>query len=146
MGMGGGDNQPSLADNAAVNTAGVNQVGISSESSYLIVDLRDRADYLAWHIKESYSMPLILVNQDKTIPEVHRFKNQEGKKIIVYTTDERNGIVAARAMVDRGYENSFLLTGGIQKFIEDYPNLIEGSNIPQLVTQPSKGQQPARRR
>ena len=47
--------------------------------------------------------------------------------------DERNGILAARALVDRGYENTFLLTGGIEKFIEDYPSLIEGNNIPQLV-------------
>ena len=101
------------------------------------MDLRDKAEYQAWHVKESYSMPLMMVNQDKTIPEVHRFKNKEGKKIICYVSDERNGIQAARAMVDRGYENTFLLTGGIEKFIEDFPSLIEGSNIPQLVDQPS---------
>ena len=64
---------------------------------------------------------------------MHRFKNQEGKKIICYVSDERNGIAAARALVDRGYENTFLLTGGIEKFIEDYPSLIQGNNIPQLV-------------
>ena len=74
-----------------------------------------------------------MVNQDKTIPEVHRFKNVEGKRIIIYVADERNGITAARAMVDRGYENTFLLTGGIEKFIEDYSSLVEGNNIPQLV-------------
>jgi centrosomal protein CEP41 len=95
--------------------------------------LRDKADYTAWHIKESYSLPLMMVNQDKTIPEVHRFKNKDDKKIIMYVNDERNGIAAARAMVDRGYGNSYLLTGGIEKFIEDYPNLIEGNNIPELV-------------
>ena len=50
--------------------------------------------------------------------------------IIAYTSDERNGILAARAMVDRGYENTYLLMGGIEKFIEDYPNLIIGNNIP----------------
>ncbi len=72
----------------------------------------------------------MMVNQDKTIPEVHRFKNKEDKKIIMYVNDERNGIAAARALVDRGYDNSYLLTGGIEKFIEDYPNLIEGNNIP----------------
>ena len=64
---------------------------------------------------------------------MHRFKNVEGKKIICYAGDERNGIQAARAMVDRGYDNTFLLTGGIEKFIEDYPNLIEGNNMPTLV-------------
>ena len=55
--------------------------------------------------------------------------------IVCYVSDERNGIVAARAMVERGYENTYLLTGGIEKFIEDYPSLVEGNNLPQLVTQ-----------
>lgn len=129
-----------VADNAAVNTVNVNSVGISSESSYLIVDLRDKSDWTAWHIKESYSLPLMMVNQDKTIPEVHRFKNVEGKQIICYVQDERNGIQAARTLVDRGYENTYLLTGGIEKFIEDYPSLIQGNNIPQLVNQaPARG-------
>ena len=82
---------------------GANQVGISSESNFLIIDLREKTDYTAWHIKESYSLPLMMVNQDKTIPEVHRFKNKEGKQIICYVLDERNGIAAARALVDRGY-------------------------------------------
>jgi len=78
---------------------------------------------------------------------VHRFKNHEGKKIICYVSDERNGILAARALVERGYENTFLLTGGIEKFIEDYPSLVEGNNIPELVDmQPSGRQTQGRRR
>ena len=61
-------------------------------------------------------------------------------------SDERNGIAAARALVDRGYENTFLLTGGIEKFIEDYPSLIQGNNIPQLVdVQPVQRQVKGRR-
>lgn len=60
--------------------------------------------------------------------------------IIAYTSDERNGIAAARALVDRGYENSYLLSGGIEKFIEDYHSLVEGTNIPALVDKaPAKG-------
>ena len=125
-----------VADNAqAVNSVAVNQIGIAADSSYLVVDLRDKAEWTAWHIKESYSLPLMMVNQDRTIPEVHRFKNVEGKMIVCYVSDERNGILAARALVDRGYENTYLLTGGIEKFIEDYPSLVEGNNIPELVNQ-----------
>ena len=156
MGAGGGGAQPMqaaaasnnapVADNAAVNTVNANQIGISSDSRYLIVDLRDKAEWTAWHIKESYSLPLMMINQDRTIPEVHRFKNVEGKMIICYVQDERNGILAARAMVDRGYENTYLLTGGIEKFIEDYHSLVEGNNIPPLVEQtPARGQKPAGR-
>ena len=72
----------------------------------------------------------MMLNQDKTIPELFRFKNKEDKMIVVYVLDERNGIQAANTMVDRGYENTYLLTGGIEKFIEDYSSLVEGTNIP----------------
>ena len=55
---------------------------------------------------------------------------------MAYTQDERTGIAAARAMVDRGYDNTYLLTGGIEKFIEDYPSMILGNNIPKLEDKP----------
>ena len=99
--------------------------------------MRDKDEYTAWHIKEAYSFPFMLLNQDKTIPELFRFKNKEGKMIIIYVSDERNGIIVGETMVDRGYENTYLLTGGIEKFLEDYSSLIEGNNIPQMVTKPA---------
>ena len=68
------------------------QIGVTSDSNYLLLDMRDKAEYVQWHIKEAYSFPLMLLNQDKTIPELHRFKNKEGKMIIVYLLDERAGI------------------------------------------------------
>ena len=77
---------------ATVNQVNELQVGIASESNYVVVDLRDKADYTSCHIMESYSFPLMMLNQDKTIPELHRFKNKEDKMIICYTSDERNGL------------------------------------------------------
>ena len=54
--------------------------------------MRDKDEYVKWHIKEAYSFSLMLLNQDKTIPELFRFKNREGKMIIVYVLDERSGV------------------------------------------------------
>jgi centrosomal protein CEP41 len=108
--------------------------------------MRDKAEYSAWHISEAYNFPLMMLNQDKTFPELHRFKNKEDKLIIVYVSDERNGIQAATSMVDRGYDNTYLLSGGIEKFIEDYPNLIEGNNIPALVDKKPAEPKNARKR
>ena len=66
---------------------------------------------------------MMLVNQDKTTPELFRFKNKEDKKICIYMNDERCGVQAAVAMVDRGYENTYLITGGFEKMQENYPTL-----------------------
>ena len=80
----------------------------------------------------------MLVNQDKMSNDMLRFKNKADKMIIVYSNDERNGVVAAKTMSDRGYDNAILMNGGIEKFIEDFSSMVEGNNIPQLVDQGQK--------
>jgi rhodanese-related sulfurtransferase len=74
-----------------------------SEANFLLIDLRDPQEYSAWHIKEAFNFPLMLVNQDKMSNEMLRYKNKPDKNIIVYSNDERNGVIAARTMSDRGY-------------------------------------------
>jgi rhodanese-related sulfurtransferase len=67
--------------------------------------------------------------------ELLAFKNKPDKIIICYSNDERNGVIGARTMSDRGYENTILVNGGIEKFIENFSSMVEGNNIPQLVDQ-----------
>lgn len=50
--------------------------------------------------------------------------------IIIYHQDERIGTDLATKMVEKGYENSFLLSGGIEKFLEDFTDLVEGTDVP----------------
>ena len=50
--------------------------------------------------------------------------------IIVYLLDEKLGCEVATRMVEKGYENTYLLSGGIEKFLEDFTELVEGQEIP----------------
>ena len=50
--------------------------------------------------------------------------------IILYMQDERVGTMIATQMVEKGFENSFLLSGGIEKFLEDHTELVEGTDVP----------------
>ena len=57
------------------------------------------------------------LNQDRISPELYHFKNREGKIIVVY--DEEDGKVAgavANTMVQKGFENVHLLSGGMKRF------------------------------
>jgi rhodanese-related sulfurtransferase len=36
---------------------------------------------------------------------------------------EKAGVQAASALVDRGIENIYLLTGGFEQFLNDFPSL-----------------------
>ena len=44
--------------------------------------------------------------------------------------DERKGTQAANLMNEKGYDNVFLLSGGIEQFNEEFHNLVEGRNVP----------------
>lgn len=50
--------------------------------------------------------------------------------IIVYLADERIGAQVATQMVEKGIENTVLLTGGIEQFLEDFTELVEGTSVP----------------
>jgi centrosomal protein CEP41 len=44
--------------------------------------------------------------------------------------DERKGCAAANLLTEKGYENVFLLSGGIDQFNEEYHTLVEGRDVP----------------
>lgn len=44
--------------------------------------------------------------------------------------DERKGCAAANLMTEKGYENVFLLSGGIEQFNEEFNHLVEGRDVP----------------
>lgn len=89
-------------------------LGITDQTSFLLLDLREPDDYDFWRLKEAINYPAANIARDKIIPELFRFKNKTNKLIIVYMGDERKGCAAANAMSEKGYENVFLLSGGIE--------------------------------
>jgi len=64
------------------------------------------------------------------IPELFRYRNKTNKLIIVYMNDERKGCAAANLFSEKGYENVFLLSGGIEAFNEEFNYLVEGRDVP----------------
>jgi len=107
-------------------------------SEFLLLDLRDVEDFELYHIKESISYPAPNLGRDKIIPELYKFKNKDGKLIVVYHLDERSGIPYANSMAQKGYENVYLLNGGIEAFLEAFPEAVEGKKVPAPVKQEKK--------
>ena len=44
--------------------------------------------------------------------------------------DERSGTQAAKLFYEKGYENTFLLSGGCEAFLEQFSDLCEGRQVP----------------
>lgn len=44
--------------------------------------------------------------------------------------DERNGTHYAKLLHEKGFDNVYLLSGGIEGFLETNYELVEGNNVP----------------
>lgn len=76
-------------------TYATEMLGITDNTKFLLLDLRDPEEYSLYRIKESLNYPAPNIARDKMIPELFRFKNQPDKLIVVYMNDERKGTTAA---------------------------------------------------
>ena len=52
------------------------------------------------------------------------YRNQEGKKIIIYSSEEKESIRVASTFAERGIENVYVLNGGIRKICQKYPEVL----------------------
>jgi centrosomal protein CEP41 len=52
--------------------------------------------------------------------------------IIIYGFDERQSIGSAQLLAQKGYENVFMISGGIEAFMQEYPEFLEGKKVPVL--------------
>jgi len=119
-------------------TAATDNIVLGDISEFLLLDLRDAEDYELYHIKESINYPAPNLGRDKMIPELYKFKNSPGKLIVVYHLDERSGIPHANSMAQKGYENVYLLNGGVEAFLEAFPEAVEGKKVPAPLKQEKK--------
>jgi len=104
--------------------------GVSSETNFILLDLREEEDYAKWHIKEAINFPAPNISRDKTFAQLLRFKNKPNKLIVVYLSDERQGTQYAKVLFEKGFDNIYLLTGGLEKFLESSYDLVEGEDVP----------------
>ena len=105
-------------------------LGITSNTKFILLDLRDPEEYTLCRIKEAINYPAPNISRDKMTPELFRFKNSPDKLIVIYMNDERKGTSSASLLYEKGYENTYLLSGGLELFLEEYPELCEGKAVP----------------
>ncbi|XP_055789411.1 centrosomal protein of 41 kDa isoform X1 [Salvelinus fontinalis] len=99
---------------------------------YLLLDVRDREQYDQCHIISAYSYPIATLSRTMNpyTKEVLDYKNVSGKIIIVYDEDERIAAQAATAMCERGFQNLFMLSGGLKVIAQKFPEGMTTGTIP----------------
>ncbi|NXR39701.1 CEP41 protein, partial [Zosterops hypoxanthus] len=97
---------------------------------FLLLDVRDRDAYEQCHIVGAHSYPIATLSRTMNpyTNDILEYKNAHGKIIIVYDNDERLASQAATTMCERGFENLFMLSGGLKVLAQKIPEgLITGT-------------------
>ncbi|NXS36019.1 CEP41 protein, partial [Pomatostomus ruficeps] len=97
---------------------------------FLLLDVRDRDAYEQCHIVGAHSYPIATLSRTMNpyTNSILEYKNAHGKIIIVYDNDERLASQAATTMCERGFENLFMLSGGLKVLAQKIPEgLITGT-------------------
>ena len=112
--------------NVTAVTYATEMLGNLSEIDFIILDLREESEYDRVHIVEAISFPAVNISRDKFTQQLIMMKNKPGKMIIMYHTDERNGIPYANNFFQKGYDNVYFLSGGIEDFAKYHPEYLDG--------------------
>merc|ERR1712038_1752382 len=82
------------------------------EKPYLLLDIRTVEEYEAGHVVGARNYPHIRLSRacNFETKEMLAYKNKSGKLIIVYDYDEAIATKFATTLIERGYENVFMLS------------------------------------
>jgi len=126
-----GEGEKSIRDRAAAGLpSGCDQPRLRSpplkpalEVPYLLLDVREADAFAKCHVISSLNYPssrLARVMNFET-PELMAYKNKEGRIIVIYDEEEKLAPRVAQTFVERGYENLFLLSGGMKVALQLFP-------------------------
>ena len=87
----------------------------------LLLDLRSQGEYAEGHISNAVSFPAEHIQRDQVFASLGIFKNKADKMLVVYHDDERHGILQSRIIFEKGFDNVYLLSGGLFSFEQEFP-------------------------
>ncbi|KFP04374.1 Centrosomal protein of 41 kDa, partial [Calypte anna] len=86
----------------------------------------------------SYSYPIATLSRTMNpyTNNILEYKNAHGKIIILYDNDERLASQAATTMCERGFENLFMLSGGLKVLAQKIPEGLVTGSLPESCQVP----------
>ncbi|XP_070557898.1 centrosomal protein of 41 kDa-like isoform X2 [Ptychodera flava] len=102
---------------------------------YLLLDIREKEAFDECHIITAIHYPAAMLsrsyNNFSSTPQIITYRNKPGKIILIYDEDERAGTAAATTFAERGFDNLFLLSGGLKVAYQKFPEGLITGTLPQ---------------
>ena len=86
------------------------------DQPYLLLDVRERAEYERGHIVTARHYPAARLarTMNYETAEMWRYKRAPEALVVVYDEDEATAQKCATTLAQRGYDNVFILSGGLK--------------------------------
>ena len=125
-----------IVSSTSDNQSNSNSSNISTYRKHkcILFDLRSPAEYDMYHIRSAYNYHCVNIARDRFPHEMLLNKNKANTLIVIYHNNEKSGIEYANHLYDKGFDNVYYLTGGIETFIKKHPEHIEGEYKEYLIS------------
>eukprot|EP01065_Artemidia_motanka_P039361 TRINITY_DN4824_c0_g3_i2.p1 TRINITY_DN4824_c0_g3~~TRINITY_DN4824_c0_g3_i2.p1 ORF type:complete len:260 (+),score=50.92 TRINITY_DN4824_c0_g3_i2:75-782(+) len=102
------------------------------ELDIVLIDVREREEYEVSHIEGALHYPPTMLSHavHPFLPEMFAAKNKEGRAIVAYDLDESVAPRVAGLIFEKGIDNIFLLTGGLQECVREHTRFVVGDAPP----------------
>ncbi|KAL7062683.1 hypothetical protein AAHC03_0937 [Spirometra sp. Aus1] len=130
-----------VSDRSPARSSTASLLGDCVNKPYLLLDVRDSDDFDSCHIIGALNYPATMLSRcmNFEMREMLAFRNRPNHIIIVYDEDERIAPRVATILTQRGYDNVYLLAGGLKVAWKLFPKgLILGDAPPTLKVKPGK--------
>jgi len=109
--------QQILNRNDHISAEQLGEMIIDGDPDYLLIDIRSPEEYEKFHIKTAYNFPLETLFKQETMNEL-----DPDKLLILYSNGGTHAAQAWILLQQYGYENSLVLLGGLNYYVDVYSN------------------------
>jgi len=95
-----------------------------NQGDVVIIDVREPAEFQKKHIEHAINTPL-----DKFTEQLHSLADSKSKPILVSCETGARSATAGRLLTKAGFEQVFVITGGMQSWENDYKLPIKSSKL-----------------
>jgi len=107
-----------------------------------LLDVREPEQYDTWRVQGAVSYPPSqMIHASNSLPQdvyYYRAPRDSHKMVVLYSHDGgRSAIDAGNLLVQKGVDNTYVVTGGLAQFAPRFPRLLEG-DVPPLTSPPAQ--------
>lgn len=107
------------------------QLLTEQSADLLLLDIRDAASFVQCNIIKAthYAASRLNHSQNPYTTEILQFRNKPNKMIVLYDDDEKIACNMGNLCYEKGFDNVYILSGGLHKFASQYAALLNGQAI-----------------